>query len=87
MVLGMLPTALGKGIGSEFRAPMAISVIGGVISSTVLTLIVVPVVYLGIERFRRAARNLVTRVFGIEPKVDPMLVPRSEADSDRAAAE
>src|SRR5207237_3425538 len=42
MVLGMLPTALGRGEGSEFRAPMAIAVIGGVVSSTLLSLIVVP---------------------------------------------
>jgi multidrug efflux pump subunit AcrB len=50
MVLGMLPTALGNGEGSEFRAPMALAVIGGVISSTLLSLVVIPVVYLAIER-------------------------------------
>jgi len=50
MVLGMLPTALGSGAGSEFRAPMAIAVIGGVITSTLLTLIVIPIVYLWIEQ-------------------------------------
>ena len=49
MVLGMLPTALGRGEGSEFRSPMAIAVIGGVISSTVLSLIVVPAFYLAVE--------------------------------------
>ncbi len=49
MVLGMLPTALGTGPGSEFRGPMAMGVIGGVISSTFLTLLVVPVFYLLIE--------------------------------------
>ncbi|MBA2320033.1 MAG: efflux RND transporter permease subunit, partial [Deltaproteobacteria bacterium] len=43
MVLGMVPTAIGTGVGAEFRAPMAIAVIGGVISSTFLTLLVVPV--------------------------------------------
>jgi multidrug efflux pump subunit AcrB len=52
MVLGMLPTAIGKGEGSEFRAPMAIAVIGGVISSTLLSLIVVPVFYLAIENLK-----------------------------------
>lgn len=52
MVLGMLPTALGRGMGSEFRSPMAIAVIGGVIISTLLTLWVVPVVFLWIERLR-----------------------------------
>lgn len=52
MVLGMLPTALGRGMGSEFRAPMAIAVIGGVLTSTLLTLWVVPVVFLWVERLR-----------------------------------
>jgi hydrophobe/amphiphile efflux-1 (HAE1) family protein len=55
MALGMLPTALGKGMGSEFRAPMAIAVIGGVITSTFLTLLVVPVVFAGVERIRLSA--------------------------------
>jgi len=49
MVLGMLPTALSNGDGSEFRAPMAIAVIGGVVSSTLLSLVVIPVLYLTIE--------------------------------------
>jgi hydrophobic/amphiphilic exporter-1 (mainly G- bacteria), HAE1 family len=49
MILGMLPTAVSRGDGSEFRAPMAIAVIGGVISSTLLSLVVVPAFYLAIE--------------------------------------
>jgi HAE1 family hydrophobic/amphiphilic exporter-1 len=49
MVLGMLPTAIGKGEGSEFRAPMGVAVIGGVVSSTFLSLVVIPVVYLVVE--------------------------------------
>jgi multidrug efflux pump subunit AcrB len=52
MVLGMWPTAVGNSEGSEFRAPMAIAVIGGVISSTLLSLVVVPVVYLTIENIK-----------------------------------
>ncbi|MSP26088.1 MAG: efflux RND transporter permease subunit [Myxococcales bacterium] len=59
MVLGMLPTALGQGEGSEFRAPMAIAVIGGVVSSTLLSLLVVPVVYLAVESLKATiARRL-----------------------------
>jgi multidrug efflux pump subunit AcrB len=52
MVLGMLPTAMSTKEGSEFRAPMAVAVIGGVISSTLLSLIVVPVFYLAIENLK-----------------------------------
>ena len=52
MVLGMWPTAVGNSEGSEFRAPMAIAVIGGVISSTLLSLLVVPVVYLTVENLK-----------------------------------
>lgn len=45
MVGGMLPTALALSEGSETRSPMAIAVIGGLILSTMLTLIVIPVMY------------------------------------------
>jgi HAE1 family hydrophobic/amphiphilic exporter-1 len=44
-VLGLLPMALGLGEGAEIRTPMAITVIAGLISSTFLTLIVIPTVY------------------------------------------
>jgi HAE1 family hydrophobic/amphiphilic exporter-1 len=43
--LGLLPLALGIGAGSAIRAPLAIAVVGGLLSATVLTLIVVPVLY------------------------------------------
>jgi HAE1 family hydrophobic/amphiphilic exporter-1 len=45
MIAGMLPIALALGEGGEFRAPMARAVIGGLITSTMLTLVVVPVAY------------------------------------------
>src|SRR5208283_2815931 len=45
MIFGMLPIALGTGAGSESRQPMAVAIIGGLLSSTLLTLLVVPVVY------------------------------------------
>nr|WP_230840912.1 efflux RND transporter permease subunit [Gloeobacter morelensis] len=44
-ILGMLPIALGLGAGAELRAPMAIAIIGGLLTSTLLSLIVVPVAY------------------------------------------
>ena len=57
MVFAMLPLALGSGIGSETKAPMAISIIGGLLSSMVLTLLVVPVMYRLINPFDRWLRK------------------------------
>lgn len=45
MIFGMIPTAIATGSGSELRAPMAFAIIGGLITSTLLTLLFVPVVY------------------------------------------
>jgi multidrug efflux pump subunit AcrB len=53
MIAGMLPIALGIGAGSEARAPMAICVVGGLITSTLLTLIVVPVVFTYVDDFQQ----------------------------------
>ena len=50
MILGMMPSALGRGEGAEFRAPISIATIGGLITSTALTLVVVPVAYLLLHR-------------------------------------
>ena len=49
LILGMLPVAIGLGTGSDFRQPMAITVIGGLITSTLLTLLLVPTVYSLVE--------------------------------------
>src|SRR5205823_8240149 len=57
MAIGMVPTAIGTGVGSEFRSPMAIAVIGGVITSTALTLLVVPVIFAGVEKLSFARRK------------------------------
>ncbi len=58
MVAGMLPTALGLGDGGEFRAPMAIAVIGGLIVSTVLSLVFVPSFYIVMQRLSGLASCL-----------------------------
>jgi HAE1 family hydrophobic/amphiphilic exporter-1 len=56
-ILGMLPLAIGMGKGTETQAPMATAVIGGLTTSTLLTLLVIPVVYTLLDdlttRFRR----------------------------------
>jgi HAE1 family hydrophobic/amphiphilic exporter-1 len=51
MVFGMAPLALGFGPGAEMRVSMARAVIGGIISSTLLTLVVVPVMYTLVDDF------------------------------------
>lgn len=55
-VLGMLPLALGIGEGSEVQAPMATAVIGGLLTSTVLTLFVVPAVYSMLDDITRVRK-------------------------------
>ncbi|RQH11634.1 efflux RND transporter permease subunit [Okeania hirsuta] len=52
-VLGMLPIALGLGAGAELRQPLAVAIIGGLITSTLLSLIVVPVLYTLLEDWWR----------------------------------
>jgi multidrug efflux pump subunit AcrB len=53
MIFGMLPMAIGEGSGGELLAPMGRAVIGGVITSTVLTLLIVPVLYTYLFGFTR----------------------------------
>ena len=57
MIFAMLPLALGTGLGSETKAPMSISIIGGLLSSMVLTLLVVPVMYKLINPIDQALRK------------------------------
>jgi HAE1 family hydrophobic/amphiphilic exporter-1 len=57
MVFGMIPLALGIGEGSEQRAPMAHAVIGGIVTSTLLTLVVVPVIYTYLDDLARWAQD------------------------------
>jgi len=56
MIAGMIPVALARGDGAEMRVPMAIAIIGGLVSSTVLTLVVVPVFYTLLERLKRTRK-------------------------------
>jgi HAE1 family hydrophobic/amphiphilic exporter-1 len=57
-VLGLLPMAIGIGEGAEVRTPMAIAVIGGLLVSTLLTLVVIPVVYSLLDRKKYPARHM-----------------------------
>ena len=60
MAAGMVPSAMAYGIGGEFRAPMAVAVIGGLIVSTVLSLVFVPAIFVLMDDLSR----LLTRLFG-----------------------
>jgi Cu/Ag efflux pump CusA len=60
MGAGMLPIAMGLGADPSFRAPMAIAVIGGLITSTLLSLLVVPAVYTYVDDLE----VLLARLFG-----------------------
>jgi HAE1 family hydrophobic/amphiphilic exporter-1 len=79
MILGMMPVALAISEGGDVRAPMAICVIGGLITSTLLTLIVVPVAYSLTESVlgSRPVRWFFTRLFGSVAKVTEPAAVRS----------
>jgi predicted RND superfamily exporter protein len=64
MSAGMLPSALGVGEGGAFRAPMAIAVMGGIIVSTVLSLVVVPSMYLAMDDLSRFFSWILGRFLG-----------------------
>jgi len=75
-VFGMLPMALALNDGGEIQAPMGRAIIGGVITSTLLTLVVVPVIYSYLVRERRPAPASAAEVGGAA--VPPLVV----ADKD-----
>jgi len=77
MMAGMLPTALSLGQGSEFRQPMAVAVIGGLITSTILSLVLVPVVYEFVDDFESWLLPRLGRL------VTPREAPRQPAPEDR----
>ncbi|MGQ0642025.1 MAG: efflux RND transporter permease subunit [Gemmatimonadaceae bacterium] len=61
LIAGMMPIALGLGEGADFRAPLGRAVIGGVITSTMLTLVVIPTFYEILDEWRQA----ISRRFGV----------------------
>ena len=84
MSAGMLPSALGVGEGGTFRAPMAIAVIGGIIVSTVLSLLVVPSFFLIMDDLSRLLGWVFGRFVGKKEKEPEAMEP---ADLTRLAGE
>jgi len=67
-MLGAVPLAIGFGDGSEFRRPLGISIVGGLIVSQLLTLYTTPVVYLYLDRFRLWCRSVWARRAAVEAR-------------------
>jgi HAE1 family hydrophobic/amphiphilic exporter-1 len=61
LIAGMIPVALGHGEGGDFRAPLGRAVIGGTITSTLLTLLVIPTVYETMAGWREKIRGVFRR--------------------------
>jgi HAE1 family hydrophobic/amphiphilic exporter-1 len=72
MIAGMLPTAFAVSEGSESRQPMAVAVIGGMITSTALSLFLVPVIYEIIDRFE----------LRLLPRLARLVHPKQPGDDD-----
>jgi HAE1 family hydrophobic/amphiphilic exporter-1 len=77
MAAGMLPTAFALEKGAEFRQPMAVAVIGGLITSTALSLVMVPVVYRFVDDFEQWLKPRLARV------ITPRTAPAQLAPEDR----
>ena len=71
LIAGMIPVALGLGEGADFRAPLGRAVIGGVITSTLLTLFVIPTVYEILDGWRNWIRARVFNRTTMEPQPEP----------------
>ena len=82
MIAGMIPLALGLGEGAEQRSPMAHALIGGLLTSTVLTLIVVPVVYTCLDDLKRI---LPAMLHAWRHRHDHLALPAPEAPKDSSA--
>ena len=84
MVAGMLPSAMAVGEGGEFRAPMAIAVIGGLLVSTVLSLVFVPSFFTVMDDLGRLMQFLFGRFIG--PTDEPDAQPRETAVSSAVSS-
>jgi HAE1 family hydrophobic/amphiphilic exporter-1 len=64
LIAGMIPVAIGTGEGAQFRQPLGVAVIGGVITSTLLTLVAIPTFYEILDGFRDTMGRLARKIFG-----------------------
>ena len=73
-VLGLLPLATGWGAGAEIQAPLARTVIGGLVASTLITLVLIPVVYVSVYRVRESVSAWLANLRGGEAGAQPQAV-------------
>ncbi|MDZ7616967.1 MAG: efflux RND transporter permease subunit [Patescibacteria group bacterium] len=79
-IAGMMPVAIGLGAGAETRAPMGTAIVGGMLTSTILTLVVVPVVYTLMDDLGRFAHRLVFGSPDASPSAsNPAMTPPPDA--------
>jgi HAE1 family hydrophobic/amphiphilic exporter-1 len=83
LIAGMIPVALGRGEGADFRAPLGRAIIGGVITSTILTLVVIPTMYEILDDWRIR----ISGWFRIpeRPRTEEYVIPREARVSVEAA--
>ena len=74
LIAGMIPVALGRGEGADFRAPLGIAIIGGVITSTFLTLLVIPTVYEILDDWRLKFSAMFK--FPERPNTEEYMIPK-----------
>lgn len=71
MTAGMVPSAIGTGEGAEFSAPMAIAVIGGLLLSTLLSLLFVPSLFSLVHGWQRRMAGWLKRRIGLNSRPEP----------------
>lgn len=81
MIAGMLPAVLGLGAGASFRGPMAVAVIGGLVASTLLSLVFVPVVFVYMDMLRQWLGRRLSRFTSVtEEDRKAAATPRGQSD-------
>jgi multidrug efflux pump subunit AcrB len=83
MAAGMFPSALGLGDGGGFRGPMAIAVIGGLVMSTLLSLVFLPAAFTVLDDLGRLSWRLFSRLFG-QPDEEPRPLPEARPAKEAA---
>jgi HAE1 family hydrophobic/amphiphilic exporter-1 len=79
LIAGMIPVALGRGEGADFRAPLGRAIIGGVITSTFLTLLVIPTIYEILDDIRLRIVGFMN--FPKRPKTEEYMIPKEARKS------